>query len=51
MVTRAGSTPAKAVEDAIAVLGRKHIIGLILNGIEKLDSPYTAYYQNRRDDK
>jgi len=51
MVARAGSTPGKAVEDAIAILGRKHIIGLILNGIEKVDSAYSAYYHNHRGDK
>jgi capsular exopolysaccharide synthesis family protein len=45
LVARAGSTSAKAVEDAIALLGRKHIIGLVLNGIEKIHQPYGAYYQ------
>jgi capsular exopolysaccharide synthesis family protein len=48
LVARAGSTSAKAVEDAIALLGRKHIIGLILNGIEKLQHSYSAYYQPQR---
>jgi capsular exopolysaccharide synthesis family protein len=51
LVARAGVTPAKAVEDAIALLGRRHIIGLILNGIEKLEHSYSDYYQTRRDDK
>ena len=51
LVARAGSTSAKAVEDAIALLGRRHIIGLILNGIEKFDSAYSAYYHNHRGDK
>ena len=51
LVARAGSTSEKAVEDAIALLGRRHIIGLVLNGIEKLQHPYSAYYHNQRGDK
>lgn len=48
LVARAGSTSVKAVEDAIALLGRRHLIGLILNGIEKLNRPYSAYYENQQ---
>jgi capsular exopolysaccharide synthesis family protein len=48
LVAMAGTTPAKAVNDAIALLGRKHILGLILNGIEKLDQPYSSYYKYHR---
>ena len=51
LVARAGSTSAKAVEDAIALLGRRHVIGLILNGIEKLNQPYGAYSQYQRGAK
>jgi len=51
LVARAASTSEKDVEDAIALLGRRHIIGLVLNGIEKLQHPYSAYYQNQRDGK
>lgn len=51
LVARAGSTPVKSVEDAIALLGRRHIIGLILNGIEKLNHPYSGYYKYRPGDK
>jgi capsular exopolysaccharide synthesis family protein len=51
LVARAGSTPAKAVNDAIALLGRKHILGLILNGVEKLNQPYSSYYQYRSGGK
>jgi protein-tyrosine kinase len=43
LIARAGFTPAKAVEDAIALLGQKHIIGLVLNGMEKINQPYAAY--------
>jgi capsular exopolysaccharide synthesis family protein len=48
LVAKAGFTPEKAVNDAIALLGRKHILGLILNGIEKLNQPYSSYYQYGR---
>jgi capsular exopolysaccharide synthesis family protein len=51
LVARAGSTPAKAVNDAIGLLGRKHILGLILNGIEKVNQPYSSYYQYHQGDK
>ena len=37
LVARAGSTPAKAVEDAIALLGRKHIIGLSLMALRSFN--------------
>ena len=51
LVARAGSTSTKAIEDAIALLGRRHIIGCILNGIEKREHPYSAYYQSHRGDQ
>jgi protein-tyrosine kinase len=44
LVARAGITPAKAVDDAIGLLGKKHIVGLVLNGIEKRDQPYSSSY-------
>jgi capsular exopolysaccharide synthesis family protein len=47
LVAKAGCTPVKAVNDAIALLGRKHILGLILNGVEKLHHPYSSYYKYR----
>lgn len=46
LVAMAGSTPSKAVNEAIGLLGRKHILGLILNGIEKLNQPYSSYYEH-----
>jgi capsular exopolysaccharide synthesis family protein len=45
LIARAGFTPEKAVNDAIGLLGRKHILGLVLNGIEKINQPYSSYYQ------
>ena len=43
LVARAGRTPVRAVNEAIALLGRKKICGMILNGIEGLDSYYAGY--------
>jgi tyrosine-protein kinase Etk/Wzc len=51
LVARAGATPAKAVNDAIALLGKKHILGLILNGVEKLNQPYSSYDEYRSGGK
>jgi capsular exopolysaccharide synthesis family protein len=48
MVAKAACTSMKAVEDAMARLGKRHILGLLLNGIEKLDQPYSRYYQYQR---
>jgi len=45
LVARAGYTPETAVNEAISLLGRKHIIGLILNGMETLKRSYSSYYQ------
>jgi protein-tyrosine kinase len=44
LVAKAGVTPAKAVEDAIGLVGKRHIVGLVLNGIEKRDQPYASLY-------
>jgi hypothetical protein len=51
MIARAGVTPAKAVEDAIGLIGKKHIVGLVLNGIETRDQPYSSahrYYRRQQ---
>jgi len=51
LVARAGCTPAKAIEDAISLVGKRHVIGMVLNGIEDSDQPYSAYhryYDSRR---
>ena len=47
LVVRAGKTPREAVEHAFALLGPKHVLGVVLNGLEGLDrvySKYRAYY-------
>jgi protein-tyrosine kinase len=42
IVARAGVTPAKAIDEAIGLLGRQTIVGLVLNGIDNLDQPYSS---------
>jgi capsular exopolysaccharide synthesis family protein len=44
LVVRAGETPREDVEEATRNLGRDHIIGIILNGVEGLDRMYSKYY-------
>jgi capsular exopolysaccharide synthesis family protein len=44
LVARAGQTPREAIEESIRNLGRDHILGIILNGVEGLDRTYSRYY-------
>jgi Mrp family chromosome partitioning ATPase len=45
LLAKAGETPAKAVEEALNLLGRKHVLGIILNGVEGIDHHYKKYYK------
>jgi Mrp family chromosome partitioning ATPase len=44
LVVRAGKTPREAIDETTRNLGRDHIMGIILNGVEGLDHIYTKYY-------
>jgi polysaccharide biosynthesis transport protein len=44
LVARAGQTPREAIEEAVQHLGREHVLGIILNGVEGLDKRYSRYY-------
>jgi Mrp family chromosome partitioning ATPase len=44
LVARAGKTPREAIEESTRNLGRDHIFGIILNGVEGLDRAYSKYY-------
>jgi Mrp family chromosome partitioning ATPase len=44
LVVRAGKTPQEAIEESVLSLGRDHIVGIILNGIEGLNRAYSKYY-------
>lgn len=43
LVVRADHTPREAVDDAVRLLGRQHILGVVLNGVEDLDRMYYKY--------
>ena len=44
LVARAGRTPSDAVDEAVALLGRKHVLGIVLNCAERLGRLYSTYY-------
>lgn len=47
LVVRAGQTPREAVEQAVAMLGKKNIVGIVLNGVEARDHLYYQYGSKR----
>ena len=44
LVVRAGCTPQDSVKEALAVLGQKHVLGIIFNAAEGLNKLYSQYY-------
>ncbi|MDQ1470534.1 MAG: protein-tyrosine kinase [Bryobacterales bacterium] len=44
LVIRSGYTTIPAVDKAVAMLGKKNIAGMILNGVEGLEKTYSQYY-------
>lgn len=50
VIVRAGHTPAHATEEALNLLGRKHVFAIILNGVEGLDRVYKKYYKAYKSD-
>jgi capsular exopolysaccharide synthesis family protein len=48
LVVRAGRTPREAVEKTIELLGKKNILGIILNGMEARDHLYYQYYDGSK---
>jgi capsular exopolysaccharide synthesis family protein len=50
LVVRAGQTPREAVEQTIALLDKKNILGIVLNGVEARNHLYYQYHEyNKRD--
>ena len=50
LVVRAGQTPREAVEHTIELLGKKNVLGVVLNGVEARNHLYYQYHEyNRRD--
>jgi Mrp family chromosome partitioning ATPase len=52
-VVKAGRTSQDAVEEAITRLGKQHVLGIILNGVEQSDQTNHKYgydnYNSRSD--
>jgi capsular exopolysaccharide synthesis family protein len=44
LIARADRTPREAIEETLKLIGRKHVVGIILNGTEGLTSLYSKYY-------
>jgi len=44
LVARANRTPSKAIEDTIERIGRKHVLGILLNCSDGLTRLYSQYY-------
>ncbi len=49
LVTRAGKTPRRDIEKSLSLLGREHVVAVVLNavdGLNQLYSKYSKYYGN-----
>lgn len=44
LVARADRTSREAIEETLKLIGRKHVVGILLNGAEGLTSRYSKYY-------
>lgn len=47
LIARARKTPREAIEEAAQRLGRDHIIGIMLNDMQRADCVYSKYYGYR----
>lgn len=46
LVTRASRTPRNAIEETLKLIGRKHVVGIVLNGAGGLARRYSEYYDH-----
>jgi len=44
LVARADRTSREAIEKAVTLIGKKHVLGIVLNGAEGLSQLYSQYY-------
>lgn len=51
LVVRAGQTPREAVEQAVTLLGKKKIVGIVLNAVEGVNRHYYQYRYGRDHEK
>jgi capsular exopolysaccharide synthesis family protein len=45
LIARAGQTLVRAVDEAVNLISRKHVLAIILNGVEDIDGIYKKYYK------
>ncbi|HTV55453.1 MAG TPA: CpsD/CapB family tyrosine-protein kinase [Terriglobia bacterium] len=45
LVVRAGKTSRESVEESIRLLGKSHVLGIVLNGLVGLEKEYSDYYR------
>jgi capsular exopolysaccharide synthesis family protein len=45
LVARAGRTPTQAVDEAVNLITKKHILAIVLNGVDDVDNIYRKYYK------
>ena len=43
LVVRADNTPREALEEAVTLIGKQHILGIVLNGVQGLHHQYSKY--------
>ena len=51
LVARAGKTPRESIEKSLSLIGREHVLGVVLNAVDGLNqiySKYSKYYGNSR---
>jgi capsular exopolysaccharide synthesis family protein len=46
LVARAGKTNREQLEESVQLLGPKFVLGIVLNGMEGLETRYSGYYEN-----
>jgi capsular exopolysaccharide synthesis family protein len=45
LVVRAAKTPRESIEQSVQQLGKSHVLGIILNGLDGLEKEYSDYYR------
>lgn len=45
LIARAGRTPSRALDQAVDLITKKHVLAIILNGVEDIDRIYKKYYK------
>ncbi|MBZ5676608.1 MAG: CpsD/CapB family tyrosine-protein kinase [Acidobacteriia bacterium] len=51
LVVRADRTPRDAIDQAVSLLGPKHVLGIVLNASDRLNKVYSKYYGYGHYDK